>query len=73
MSESSNKAVIDQAGLDLVWGAEAIAKVIGNSTRKTFHLLESGFIPATKCGRQWVASRAALRKRFEAVLSGQAA
>ncbi|ASP84743.1 hypothetical protein CDO26_09125 [Sinorhizobium meliloti] len=28
--------------LNLIWGAEAIAKVIGRSTRSTFHMLEKG-------------------------------
>lgn len=46
--------------LDLIWGAEAIAKVIGRTTRVTFHLLTSGDIPAKKVGDRWVAERSKL-------------
>jgi hypothetical protein len=42
---------------DLVWGADAIAKVIGRSERATFHLLSSGLLPAKKIGGKWVGSR----------------
>ncbi len=58
--------------LDLVWGAANIGAVIGTDTRAAFYLLEKRMIPAVKVGRTWCASRGALRKRFEAVLSGQA-
>lgn len=43
--------------IDLVWGAEAIAKAIGRSTRSTFHMLDSGELPAKKVGGRWVAER----------------
>jgi hypothetical protein len=42
---------------DLVWGADAIARVIGRSERATFHLLSSGLLPAKKIGGKWVGSR----------------
>jgi hypothetical protein len=62
--------------LDLVWGAEAIGKVIKASPRKTFHLLERGLIPATKIGAQWVSSRSGLRahllKAIKASMNGGA-
>ena len=45
---------------DLVWGATAIAKVIGRSERSTFHLLEQQLLPAKRVGGRWVASRAKL-------------
>lgn len=51
--------------LDLAWGAREIARLIGKTPRATFHLLENGQIPATKVGRQWVASRRVLRRLFE--------
>lgn len=51
--------------LDLVWGAAAIGKLIGKPPRATFHMLEQEQIPARKVGRQWVASRKALREFFE--------
>jgi hypothetical protein len=42
---------------DIVWGAAAIAKIIGRSGRQAFYLLESGALPGRKVGRRWVASR----------------
>lgn len=52
--------------LDLVWGAAAIAALIGKTTRATFHMLEAGQIPgAKKIGAQWVISRRVLRDFFE--------
>jgi hypothetical protein len=42
---------------DLVWGAGAIAKVIGLPVAATYHKLEHGHLPARKVGAQWVASR----------------
>jgi hypothetical protein len=49
---------------DLVWGATAIAKVIGRSERSTFHLLEKQLLPAKRVGGRWVASR---RKLLQAL------
>jgi hypothetical protein len=45
---------------DLVWGCEAIGKIINRNNRQTFHLLESGALPAKKVGHRWVASRSRL-------------
>lgn len=42
---------------DILWGASAIARVIGRSDRQTFDMLEKGNIPAKKVGGRWVASR----------------
>ena len=50
--------------LDLVWGAAAIAKVIGQTTRATYHMLEAGELPARQVGRRWVASRRNLETFF---------
>lgn len=44
-----------------VWGAENIAKIVGLSTRATFHLLEGGRLPARKVGGRWVALPSTLR------------
>lgn len=46
--------------LDLVWGGEGIAKVIGRTPRITFNLLEKGELPAKKVGGRWVAERSKL-------------
>jgi hypothetical protein len=51
MSVESNEAP------DLIWGATAIAKVIGRSERATFHLLENQLLPAKRIGGRWCASR----------------
>lgn len=56
--------------LDLVWGAAAIAVLIGKSERATRYILDQGGIPpAKKVGGRWVVSRAALVAYF----SGEAA
>jgi hypothetical protein len=50
---------------DLLLGAQAIADELGISIRKTFHLLESGQLPARKTGRLWTSTRSRLRKFFD--------
>lgn len=57
MYESKEIVRVD---LDLVWGGEDIAKLIGRSRRITFHLLEKGELPAKKVGGRWVAERGRL-------------
>ncbi len=49
-----------ESKLDLVWGADEIAKIIGRSARVTFHLLTTGAIPAKKVGGRWVVERSKL-------------
>ncbi|WP_321383284.1 hypothetical protein [Rhizobium sp.] len=57
--------LIDMDGkIDLVWGAEEIAKIIGRTQRVTFHLLATGQLPAMKVGNRWVAERGALLRFF---------
>lgn len=53
----TGETVADHEPLDLVWGAVAIAKVIGQTTRATYHMLDAGELPARQVGRRWVASR----------------
>ncbi len=43
--------------LDLIWGAGAIAKVIGRSPRATFDMLDKGELPAKKVNGRWVIER----------------
>jgi hypothetical protein len=50
--------------LELIWGAEAIAKLIGRSARVTFHMLTTGALPAKKVGGRWVAERGKLVRFF---------
>ncbi|WP_287053754.1 DNA-binding protein [Mesorhizobium sp.] len=50
--------------LGLVWGCQAIAKVIERTPRQTFNMLEKGELPAKKVGGRWVARRQALHALF---------
>lgn len=50
---------------DIVWEVENIAKFIGRTSRQTYHLLETGALPARKIGGRWVASR---KKLLAAIL-----
>jgi hypothetical protein len=54
------KAEEKHGALDLIWGAEEIAKLIGRTTRSTFHMLDNGELPARKVGGRWVAERGKL-------------
>lgn len=47
----------EEGPLELVWGGEEIAKVIGRTPRVAFMLLEKGELPAKKVGGRWVAER----------------
>ncbi len=51
--------------LDLVWGVEAIGKLIGRNYQSTYHMCANGELPAKRVGRRWVAKRAALERFFE--------
>lgn len=46
--------------LDLIWGADEIAKVIGRSRRSTFDMLDKGELPAKKVNGRWVIERSRL-------------
>jgi hypothetical protein len=48
-------------GSDIVWSARGIARAINRGERATYRLLEQGALPARRVGKQWVASRNALR------------
>jgi excisionase family DNA binding protein len=67
--EPRDRTNSNEKSLNLIWGAEAIAEALGVSVRKTFHLLESGHLPATKIGGRWVVARERLRTFF---LGGEA-
>lgn len=51
-------------GLDLVWGAEAIGKLIGRNADQTHYMLKNGKLPAKQVGGRWVASRKKLMEFF---------
>jgi hypothetical protein len=44
-----------------LWGAKAIGEEINKSQRETFHLLESGLLPARKLGKFWITTPRQLR------------
>ncbi|MCG7508530.1 helix-turn-helix domain-containing protein [Mesorhizobium retamae] len=47
--------------LDLVWGVQAIADIIGRSYQQTYHMIASGKLPVVKqIGERYVVSRAKL-------------
>lgn len=53
--------------LDLVWGTEAIAAVIGRTRRQAAEALAKGQLPARKVNGRYVASRRKLQQFFEDV------
>lgn len=53
-----------QTETTLIWGASAIARSIGRTDRQTFHLLDSGALPAKKVGGRWVCERGRLMAFF---------
>ena len=56
----------DENDLDkLIWGAEALGKVINRSPRKTHYLLARGLIDADQIGRLWVSTRRRLLAPFK--------
>ena len=50
--------------LDLVWGAEAIGRVLNVTPRKASYLLVKKAIPARKVRGCWVAELSTLKKFF---------
>ncbi|MBX9456161.1 MAG: DNA-binding protein [Rhizobium sp.] len=55
---------IGQPSIELIWGACEIGRLIGRTQRQTFHLLESGELPARKVGGRWVVERGKLLRFF---------
>jgi len=52
---------MSETKLDLVWGIEAIGKLIGRNYQQTYHMVRSGQLPMVKqVGERYVASRSKL-------------
>lgn len=52
---------IESNPLDLIWGVEEIAKLIGRTERQTYHMIKAGHLPVVKqVGERYVASRSKL-------------
>jgi hypothetical protein len=49
---------------DILWGVKAISEEINRSPRQTFHMLETGHLPARKVGGRWTATRSRLHRLF---------
>jgi hypothetical protein len=65
MDEKAASSTTGSSGLDLVWGAENIAKEINRTPRQTYHLLQTNAISAARRkGGLWCADRNALRREF---------
>jgi hypothetical protein len=58
---------------DVIWEVTTIAKEIGRTPRQTFHLLETGQLPAKKIGGRWCSTRSALRQHFAMPVAGEVA
>lgn len=58
MSESPSDEI------ELIWGAAEIARFIKRTNRQTYHMLNSGQLPAKKVGEHWVAEAGNLRRHF---------
>jgi hypothetical protein len=51
--------------LGIVWGVEAIGKIINRTPRQTHYLLSKGAIPAARrCAGLWCADKEGLRAQF---------
>ncbi|MDX0849378.1 DNA-binding protein [Sinorhizobium medicae] len=64
MTTDNNAEPGNAPSLDLVWEVDEIAKLIGRTSRQTFHLLSKGELPARKVGNRWVAERGQLLRFF---------
>ena len=62
----------DSVAADLLRGVRPIAQEIGETTRRTYYLLENRLIPAGKQGSLWVASRRTLREHYDRLTRGAA-
>lgn len=51
--------------IDLIWGINAIARLIGRTDRQAFHMANTGQIPAKKVGGRWCADRSELIAFFK--------
>ncbi|MGU3399177.1 DNA-binding protein [Brucellaceae bacterium D45D] len=51
--------------IELIWGINAIARLIGRTDRQAFHMASTGQIPAKKVGGRWCAERGELVAFFK--------
>ena len=72
-ADETRNAAPDDKNDKFLWGAKAIAEEIDAELRPTFHMLEQGYLPATKVGRVWMTSRSRLRQFFDDKMAAAAA
>jgi hypothetical protein len=60
-------STLESEKVDILWGAEQIARAIGRNRQQTFYLLKRKELPAKKLGRFWVSSKKALREFAEGI------
>jgi len=58
---------------DVLSGVAAISEFTGDPVRRTYHLLETGQLPAFKLGGRWIARKSSILKHFEKLEEGQGA
>jgi hypothetical protein len=58
---------------DIIWGVDAIGAVINRPRRQTYHLLESGKLPAVRIGGRWCSRRGRLLAHVDALINAGAA
>ena len=56
--------IANKEPLELIWGIEDIGKVIGRTSRQTYHMLINDQLPAKQIGSRWVAERGKLISFF---------
>lgn len=58
------KKNVEATDLDIpVWGAPKIAKIVNVSTEQAYYMLERGYLPARKIGKQWVSTKRELLEK----------
>ncbi len=50
----------EESTMELIWGINAIARLIGRTDRQAFHMVSTGQLSAKKVGGRWVAERSKL-------------
>lgn len=65
--QSGSYRAISQLPLheDILEGAEAIARFMGTTRRRVFHLAEQGLIPTFKLGKRLCARKSSILKHIE--------
>ena len=57
---------------EILWGVEAIAKVLGRSRNATYHLVENGMLKGViKIGAQWTARKSVLLAQWDTIKGGE--